>query len=103
MPLQSEEFHADGGGERKEAMGIFDCLSSFALMNLIPFCSSSFRQNIFHFSFMVKESKAAIKTWTAEEAEEYGGLPGPVIRPAAEIEKPPPRQAIVSLNMKVRI
>ncbi len=62
-----------------------------------------FPQNIFHFSFMVKESKAAIKTWTAEEAEEYGGLPGPVVRPQGdENNKAPPRQAIVSLNMKVR-
>jgi hypothetical protein len=60
-------------------------------------------QNIFHFSFMVKESKAAIKTWTAEEAEEFGGLPGPVVRPQGpESNMAPPRQAIVSLNMKVR-
>jgi hypothetical protein len=52
---------------------------------------------------MVKESKAAIKTRTAAEAKEYGGLPGPVVRPQGdENDKPPPRQAIVSLNMKVR-
>ncbi|KAL3791862.1 hypothetical protein ACHAW5_002913 [Stephanodiscus triporus] len=53
------------------------------------------------FTQTVEESKAAIKTRTVEEAEEYGGLPGPVIRPADENDKPPPRQAIVSLNMKV--
>ncbi len=51
---------------------------------------------------MVKEARAAIKTWTPEEAEEYGGLPGPVVRTHGnEINQPQPTQAIVSLNMKV--
>ena len=60
-------------------------------------------ENIFHFSFLVKESRAGIQARSAKEAAEYGGEPGPVIRPMGEQpDMPPPRQAIVSLNMKVR-
>ena len=59
-------------------------------------------ENIFHFSFLVKESRAGIQARSAKEAAEYGGEPGPVIRPMGEQpDMPPPRQAIVSLNMKV--
>lgn len=51
---------------------------------------------------MVKENKAAIRTRTPEEADEFGGLPGPVVRPHGhELTMPQPTQAIVSLNMKV--
>lgn len=61
-------------------------------------------ENVFHFSFLVKESQAGIKARSAEEVEEFGGMPGPVVRPERTGEKmPTPKQAIVSLNMKVRI
>ncbi|KAL3786500.1 hypothetical protein HJC23_010666 [Cyclotella cryptica] len=62
-------------------------------------------ENIFHFSFLVKENKASIEVRDAEKAKELGcGGPGPVIRPLknnqSEGEVLAPRQAIVSLNMK---
>ena len=60
-------------------------------------------ENVFHFSFLVKESRASIQARSAKEAAEYGCEPGPVIRPMPEQpEMPKPKQAIVSLNMKVR-
>lgn len=63
-------------------------------------------ENIFHFSFLVKENKASIEVRDAEKAKALGwGGPGPVIRPLKnnqlEGEVLVPRQAIVSLNMKV--
>jgi hypothetical protein len=75
-----------------------------AVQNL--FNPQSFTQtveNIFHFSFLVKNNVAAIEVRDAETAEEYGAEPGPVIRPLKNNgdEVDPPRQAIVSLNMKV--
>jgi len=58
-------------------------------------------ENIFHFSFLVKEGFSGIRARSAEEAEECGGMPGPVIRPIKDGERlPPPNQAILSLNMK---
>jgi len=57
-------------------------------------------ENVFHFSFLVKDGKAGINTRRAEDAEEYGGDPGPVIRPTDNLNMPAPKQAIVSLNMK---
>ncbi|KAL7519049.1 hypothetical protein ACHAWX_003848 [Stephanocyclus meneghinianus] len=62
-------------------------------------------ENIFHFSFLVKENKASIEVRDAEKAKALGwGGPGPVIRPLKnnqlEGEVLVPRQAIVSLNMK---
>ena len=61
-------------------------------------------ENIFQFSFLVKNNKAGISTRSQEEAEELGGAgPGPVVQPIPEREDvPAPRQAIVSLTMKVR-
>ena len=59
-------------------------------------------ENIFHFSFLVKESKGAIRVRSVKEAEEYGGVPGPVIAPHTNEEPKVPTQAIVSLSMKVR-
>ncbi len=59
-------------------------------------------ENIFHFSFSVKTGKAEIKARGLKEAEEYGLEPGPVaINKDQEAAKPMPKQAIVSLNMKV--
>ncbi|KAL9189923.1 hypothetical protein ACHAXT_009598 [Thalassiosira profunda] len=58
-------------------------------------------ENVFHFSFLVKQGHAGIKVRTNEEAEALGAEPGPVIRPTATGDnQPPPKQAIVSLNMK---
>lgn len=58
-------------------------------------------ENIFHFSFLVKEGFSGVRARSLEEAEEYGGVPGPVVRPVKDGEKmPPPKQAILSLNMK---
>lgn len=60
-------------------------------------------ENVFHFSFLVKESLAGIRSRSVEEAKEFGGTPGPQIRPTREeVDMSPPRQAIVALNMKVR-
>lgn len=61
-------------------------------------------ENVFHFSFLVKTGKAGIRARSAKEAEEYGGMPGPVIQPhnKEKSQIPTPSQAIVSLNMKVR-
>ena len=58
-------------------------------------------ENIFHFSFSVKTGKAEIKTRGLKEAEEYGLEPGPVAINKDLEQKPVPKQAIVSLNMKV--
>ncbi|KAL7463323.1 hypothetical protein ACHAXS_003705 [Conticribra weissflogii] len=60
-------------------------------------------ENIFHFSFLVKNGVAGIKVRTSEESEEYGLPPGPVIIPIEEGSDHTrhPTQAIVSLNMKV--
>jgi len=58
-------------------------------------------ENVFHFSFLVKESQAGIKARSAKEVEEFGGMPGPVVRPEKTgPDMPTPKQAIVSLNMK---
>eukprot|EP00574_Skeletonema_japonicum_P002780 CAMPEP_0201713992 /NCGR_PEP_ID=MMETSP0593-20130828/635_1 /ASSEMBLY_ACC=CAM_ASM_000672 /TAXON_ID=267983 /ORGANISM="Skeletonema japonicum, Strain CCMP2506" /LENGTH=437 /DNA_ID=CAMNT_0048203213 /DNA_START=24 /DNA_END=1337 /DNA_ORIENTATION=- len=57
-------------------------------------------ENIFHFSFSVKTGKAEIKTRGLKEAEEYGLEPGPVAINKDLEQKPVPKQAIVSLNMK---
>ncbi|KAL7541869.1 hypothetical protein ACHAXR_011312 [Thalassiosira sp. AJA248-18] len=59
-------------------------------------------ENIFHFSFSVKQGQAGIKTRSLEEAKEFGCMPGPVVRPTSSSEPKTPKQAIVSLNMKVR-
>lgn len=59
-------------------------------------------ENIFHFSFAVKEGKAEIKTRGFKEAEEYGLEPGPMAVAIPDgVEKPLPKQAIVSLSMRV--
>jgi len=59
-------------------------------------------ENVFHFSFLVKETQAGIRNRTVKEAEEFGGMPGPVIAPKREeASVPTPKQAIVALNMKV--
>ena len=62
-------------------------------------------ENLSHLSFLVKENRAAIEVRSAERARELGlGGPGPVIRPLHYTEDPPPpRQAILSLNMKVSL
>lgn len=60
-------------------------------------------ENVFHFSFLVKTGDAGIRARSAKEAEEYGGMPGPVIQPHDnDVNVTAPKQAIVSLNMKVR-
>ena len=59
-------------------------------------------ENIFHFSFTVKEGKSEIKTRGVKEAEEYGLEPGPVVvKREIEENTPAPKQAIVALNIKV--
>lgn len=59
-------------------------------------------ENIFHFSFTVKEGAAEIKSRGLKEAEKYGLEPGPVVASMdTGIDKPLPKQAIVSLSMKV--
>ena len=59
-------------------------------------------ENVFHFSFLVKETQAGIRNRTVKEAEEFGGMPGPVIVPTTDKgDKIPPKQAIVALSMKV--
>mmetsp|Transcript_4435 Transcript_4435/g.6676 ORF Transcript_4435/g.6676 Transcript_4435/m.6676 type:complete len:429 (-) Transcript_4435:181-1467(-) len=58
-------------------------------------------ENIFHFSFTVKEGKSEIKTRGVKEAEEYGLEPGPVVvKREIEENTPAPKQAIVALNIK---
>lgn len=63
-------------------------------------------ENIFHYSFLVKNNKAGIRVRSAEKAEELGGAgPGPVAytidkADASNVNMPPPRQAIVALSMK---
>lgn len=79
-----------------------------AVQNL--FNPKSFTQtveNVFHFSFLIKENKASIEARDAETAEEFGVAPGPVIRPLKFNNMPKEgeqsRQAIVSLNMRVSL
>lgn len=60
-------------------------------------------ENIFHFSFLVKESKGAIRVRSVKEAEVYGGVPGPVLAPHTNEEPKVPTQAVISLSMKVSI
>jgi len=59
-------------------------------------------ENIFHFSFLVKKGTAGIAVRTEQEAKEFGGVPGPVVRACAPKEghNPVPKQAIVALNMR---
>ena len=58
-------------------------------------------ENMFHFSFLVKQGEAGIKKRSVEEAKEYGVDPGPVMLPTgSDATMKPPKQAIVSLNMK---
>mmetsp|Transcript_1417 Transcript_1417/g.3586 ORF Transcript_1417/g.3586 Transcript_1417/m.3586 type:complete len:429 (+) Transcript_1417:90-1376(+) len=60
-------------------------------------------ENVFHFSFLVKEGRAGIRSRGVDTAEEFGleGGPGPALRTVREGDvMPPPRQAIVSLNMR---
>ena len=61
-------------------------------------------ENISHLTHFIKENIAAIEVRSADEASALGfGGPGPVILPLPNKhdEPPPPKQAIVSLNMKV--
>ena len=58
-------------------------------------------ENIFHFSFLVKKGTAAIHLRDEDEAEKYGGMPGPVVRAFPKGTTPCPRQSIVALNMQV--
>ena len=81
------------------------CAASAKLRILaMGFNPNSFTQtveNIFHFSFLVKQGEAGIKKRSVEEAKEYGVEPGPVMAPMSEdATMKPPKQAIVSLNMK---
>lgn len=61
-------------------------------------------ENISHLSHLIKENRAAIEIRSIDEALELGYGPGPVVRPLMKEaeEIPRPRQAILSLNMKVR-
>lgn len=58
-------------------------------------------ENIFHFSFSVKTGTADIKTRGLKEAEAFGLEPGPVVLSKKVETGIKPRQAIVSLSMKV--
>jgi len=90
----------------KEAFGKVDAVN--CLFNPKSFTQTV--ENIFHFSFAVKAGTAEIKTRGAEEAEEYGLEPGPVVmgrdlnnEDTATAEKATvslPTQAIVALSMK---
>ena len=78
--------------------------SSVNAVNML-FNPKSFTQtveNMFHFSFLVKEGKASIKARSAGDVEEFGGEPGPSIRATDNHDMGSPKQAIVALNMKVR-
>ena len=58
-------------------------------------------ENIFHFSFTVRSGNASIKARGAKEADKFGVEPGPMIAKSA-VDGSLPRQAVLSLNMKVR-
>jgi hypothetical protein len=86
----------------REASGKVDAVN--CLFNPKSFTQTV--ENIFHFSFAVKAGSAEIKTRGAEEAEQYGLEPGPVVK-ARDLNKdssataPLPTQAIVAMSMKV--
>ena len=60
-------------------------------------------ENIFHFSFLVKKGDAGIRMRSDEDSNVLGGAgPGPVVRKTMNPNAAPsPKQAIVSLTMKV--
>lgn len=61
-------------------------------------------ENINHLSFFIRANSAAVDVRSADEAMEFGlGGPGPVIRPLMKRQEEPlpPRQAVLSLSMRV--
>mmetsp|Transcript_5682 Transcript_5682/g.8064 ORF Transcript_5682/g.8064 Transcript_5682/m.8064 type:complete len:369 (-) Transcript_5682:138-1244(-) len=97
-----EQMEFSNEEERKRAVKRFkrhgsDINAIQYLMNPKSFTQTV--ENIFHFSFLVKNSKAKIAV--DEGGSDIGALPGPVVQPMGEIESTgPPRQAVVAFTMQ---
>ena len=108
--LEQYEIMEDGSDEKKQydkylrKSGREICAVKF-LFNPKSFTQTV--ENIFHFSFMIKDGHAAISTKHQEDEHDGSLKVRPLVRPATlrnmENKKTQVKQAIVALNMKVRI
>ncbi len=108
--FQQYEVMEDGSDEKKQydkylrKNGHDICAVKF-LFNPKSFTQTV--ENIFHFSFMIKEGAAAISTTQQQDEIDGSSKVRPVVRPATlqnmENKKTHSKQAIVALNMKVSI